>query len=1124
MKTLLRREARQDECRKRLWEPVLSVGIAFSEDRPAVAIVTPWHPFRLAEAATKARLVAGVLARMLGRASEHDDVRTFSRTMIDSIARPWHPGVVVRSDGPQVRLLVETECFANFSLFEVPTADEGADRAFDGYSKEAAVELIGIANEYLELQPHERANFSVVLYNADNRELPARLAERLARKIETEPDLQCDLILTHTDQQRLRQIYAEQNVAISNELDGALASEAAQTFLSRLRVGFLDAEAVSNDQERQGVDLVFLHDVVARSAKLAWRRVEPPARDWPHFLDQTGVTASRRRPFEKGARKTEVLLVTPERSGEVQAYLDLVHDLHQDERDLQEAHWVPIREIVFDDANVGDAIARAHQVGNWVVTFDAIADPQLMRNNGVSIIRFLTRPGWDHNLIVSTKRHGRTLTTRIADTIGAIADLPPVEGTKLAEQFVEEAARISGRVVLHAARNEQNALELVGLVLSRRLLADALPPHMTPVAWLLLDDFAGWVGHSGGKKADILVVALGEEDGRPIADLIVVESKFVGQAGEAAEAKESLAQIKESTAHIRDRIVGGGDLLNRPTWLGRLADLVAEHGVFESSITGRDASTWANTLRSNEAILRIRGTAFVFVHDRREGRCEPLLASSDEQKQYLFDRQETAMAIKRVRDPVAGRRLDIALPPPVSSDGSAPAPEQDCGPNLNRVGQELPSESRVAEPAGDESERQPDISTESAAADAPSVPQAGRLPAEVESFVASRTAAHSEADAHAWLDQVKQKLRVALRGYGLDAEIVGERLTPNSALVRFKGTDRMTLPEVERRRGVLLTSHGLDVIGVRPQSGEVVVMVARERRASLDLCSIWTRRGFLDTVPTENTSFVIGEREVDGNLLYLNLGCAFSGQPQHGPHTLIAGETGGGKGMLTRNIILELCATNSPRNARIRMIDPKSGGDYPWIGTLPHLDGELITNQDDAGVALKDLVQEMERRYAIITKTASNIDRYNAKMSAEQRLPRIYLFHDELGDWMADKENADYREAVESYVVRLASKARAAGIHLFLVTQRPDKDALPGQIKANMNNKICLRVSSQTNSRIVLDENGAETLLGNGHFAAKLANERPSNQTSLIFAQAPFLEDDAAFDLAASIRQHWVRE
>jgi S-DNA-T family DNA segregation ATPase FtsK/SpoIIIE len=203
------------------------------------------------------------------------------------------------------------------------------------------------------------------------------------------------------------------------------------------------------------------------------------------------------------------------------------------------------------------------------------------------------------------------------------------------------------------------------------------------------------------------------------------------------------------------------------------------------------------------------------------------------------------------------------------------------------------------------------------------------------------------------------------------------------------------------------------------------------------------------------------------------------------------------------------------------MIDPKNGGDYPWIESMPHLDGGLVKTQEEAIESLKELVSTMEQRYADITSIAPNIDRYNQKVPSERRLPRIYFFHDELGDWMADKDNADYREAVESYVVRLASKARAAGIHLFLITQRPDKDALPGQIKANMNNKVCLRVSSQVNSRIVLDETGAENLLGHGHFAAKLANERPSNQTSLIFAQSPYLDDELAYNLAAAITTHW---
>jgi S-DNA-T family DNA segregation ATPase FtsK/SpoIIIE len=118
---------------------------------------------------------------------------------------------------------------------------------------------------------------------------------------------------------------------------------------------------------------------------------------------------------------------------------------------------------------------------------------------------------------------------------------------------------------------------------------------------------------------------------------------------------------------------------------------------------------------------------------------------------------------------------------------------------------------------------------------------------------------------------------------------------------------------------------------------------------------------------------------------------------------------------------------------------------------------------------------------------------------------------------MADKDHKEYRGA-ESYVARVGMKSRAASIHLFLITT--DAAALPGPLKANMNNKIWQRVSSQ-NSRIALDENGAERLPGRGHLVAKLADERPSRQSSLIYAQAPFLDDDDAFDLARAIADHW---
>ena len=644
---LLRRHARKDDCRRALWQPLLSVGIAFSDDRPPVAICTPWHPFKLAAKAAKARHLADALARVLGGTAA--DVRTFSRTVARTVADGWYPAVALSPATPKPYLLSETDQYADFGLMEAPTVDQGAADAFDGYSEQAARELLGVADEYLEIQPHERANFSVVLYNADNRGLPSHLASTLAAKVEQEKDLRCDLVLTHSDQRRLRQIYAEQNVAISARLDGTMASEAAQTFLSRLRVGFIDLGGLGkSDQSVQAADLVFLHDVIARGAKTAWRRVPEPPGGWLPFEVNAPDGETRRRPFEKGTRKTESLLVPAERPLEVQQYLDLMRDFHQDYREVADGHYVPVREIDFDESGVGLILDQAHRVARWVVTYDAIADLHLFRSNNVEIIRYVPRPDRDHNLVVSTRQPGAMLLAKLSEEIGRVLSAGYKKAHALARVCIENASAISGRVVLRAARLENNALELLGLVLSRQVVLDSVAPGSVPVCWLLLDDFADRLGHKG-RKADILVVCLSASDGVPVVDLMVVESKFTSQDGEGAAMAESMDQMRASTTDLRSRVIGEGDVLNRPTWLRRLADLLLEHGSFPGPVAGRDPGEWARIIRSEEASLKIVGLSLVFVHDRLDGVPEPLVGSSPEQRQFTFNRDQVAEGLRTIQ-------------------------------------------------------------------------------------------------------------------------------------------------------------------------------------------------------------------------------------------------------------------------------------------------------------------------------------------------------------------------------------------------------------------------------------------------------------------------------------------
>jgi S-DNA-T family DNA segregation ATPase FtsK/SpoIIIE len=191
------------------------------------------------------------------------------------------------------------------------------------------------------------------------------------------------------------------------------------------------------------------------------------------------------------------------------------------------------------------------------------------------------------------------------------------------------------------------------------------------------------------------------------------------------------------------------------------------------------------------------------------------------------------------------------------------------------------------------------------------------------------------------------------------------------------------------------------------------------------------------------------------------------------PHVLIAGTTGSGKSVAINSLIVSLLYRNTPQDVKFIFVDPKHVELTPYNG-IPHLLTPAITDPDKAINALKWVVAEMERRYKLVAAVGKrNITEYNEKN--ELKLPFIVVVVDELANLMAAN-----KQEVEAAVVKLASLARAVGIHLVLATQRPSTEIITGLIKANVSTRIAFKLPSQIDSRTILDSAGAEKLLGNG--------------------------------------------
>lgn len=217
------------------------------------------------------------------------------------------------------------------------------------------------------------------------------------------------------------------------------------------------------------------------------------------------------------------------------------------------------------------------------------------------------------------------------------------------------------------------------------------------------------------------------------------------------------------------------------------------------------------------------------------------------------------------------------------------------------------------------------------------------------------------------------------------------------------------------------------------------------------------------------------------------------------PHLLIAGTTGSGKSVGINAMLLSLLYRNSPRTLRLIMIDPKML-EFSIYNDIPHLLTPVITEPKKAIVALANLVAEMERRYKIMSQTKTkNIETYNEKVKKEggDTLPFIVVIIDELADLMMTSG-----KEVEFHIGRLAQMARASGIHLIVATQRPSVDVVTGLIKANLPSRISYRVGQKIDSKVILDQMGAESLLGRGDMLFT-----PPGSPGIVRLHAPFTSE-----------------
>lgn len=348
------------------------------------------------------------------------------------------------------------------------------------------------------------------------------------------------------------------------------------------------------------------------------------------------------------------------------------------------------------------------------------------------------------------------------------------------------------------------------------------------------------------------------------------------------------------------------------------------------------------------------------------------------------------------------------------------------------------------------------------------------------------------------------KLEETLSNFGVDAKVV--QVTKGPSVTRFElqpspGVKVSKIVNLQDDIALGLAANGVRMEAPIPGKAAIGIEVPNKKQSPVFLREVLDSKEFTST--NKNLAFALG-KDITGKCIV--------GDLSKMPHMLIAGATGSGKSVCINSLIISLLYKYSPDQVKLLMVDPKVVELSVYNG-IPHLLIPVVTDPKKAAGALNWAVNEMNKRYNLFSQMkVKNIESYNnlfEKGEIQEKLPYIVVIVDELADLMMACPND-----VEDYICRLAQMARAAGMHLIIATQRPSVDVITGVIKANIPSRVSFAVSSGTDSRTILDQVGAEKLLGRGDMLYY-----PIGENKPLRVQGAFISEEEVENVVEFIKQ-----
>ncbi|MFF3063518.1 FtsK/SpoIIIE domain-containing protein [Oerskovia sp. NPDC057915] len=1040
-----------------LADVVLSDVVRLSDGR---LMMLATHPLRLRWLARHYAEVTSWLAKALNEClklnSENSDL------FFDSLERVSPHGTPAMIVGPSQTVAIPMRESAGHE--EYAPVRQGGNESRDwlaAVDETAIEEMVRVITDYLATYPHKMDGLSVLLLDRNGDPvLPVRVAKRMRAK---NPNLRLDLVV-------LAPREMHHGIIQAFDFEFADSDVAEERFLPDVQ---LVLKSWNSDRD---VDLAGLQDSIdiALAPALFGTQTSLNA----STRDPSAVLAGRYDPWTHPAAHNlaessenvvrELLPSSPDEVLETWATLCVRYDRRSAVAREAEGNTDYFEmQIQFDQHQ--NLFVALHGVAHWVVTLDAFIGRDQIDNLRERPDVILVKPGVGKNeaytLIVSSQTGRELVVRRLRRRLIDIGVVESGEAEATASRFYTVGRNVVPGAILRSLGVGTTVNEVIGLVATRYVIAQQVPvpsDQSCLVVWLSFDEQQRWFGRGAKTRADLgrFALTLGEDGGVKL-DILVAESKF-RQTYDHGSAEE---QLNRTTDLCRLAFASGDKATDdHKFWLQELASAIEQTSIQElpgSELPSREhvgpvhpdlAARVVEELRSGNVVLHsVKGLAVAIA--ARQDDPAPVPRALGSHTLVRLNRPELQKVIALLRadmDPALVLDADI-----IETEG----PRSHT--LASRIDALRDAESSVP------SSRKVDMNGERLDEDGGSAPG---VVDEVHGPSSSHTGGLGD-------DELRHRYNRVLSVFSLHNVQVGPPETgdawqegPGFYVLRFIPRPGVAVDKVVNRREEIFLALGLPAgfsIRTRSDRGAVVFEIPKveDEKYGVPTTALW------QLCPVSESGLIA---PVGADIAGIPVEIHFSSPDS--PHLLVAGTTGSGKSVALDTILKGLLRYDAAL-VRLQLVDPK-GTELVDFEDDPHVDGSIGMDADDAIEILAAAVQEMEDRYrALKAVRARNLVEYNSRVEAGERKPWIVIVLDEYADLTSDPDD---KRAIEDLLRRLTQKARAAGIHVIAATQRPSADVISTTIRSNFPAQLALRVKTATDSRIVLDETGAEALAGRG--------------------------------------------